>query len=85
MWLLKFQNCFRPTLEMSTILFDWSTGVSGLGRPGTAEQSGITNRVKFSYSANSRSIFDGDGLVTVDFEWVDVYVAIFLEFSFPTS
>lgn len=64
---------------MSTMLFDWSTGVSGLGRPGTAEQSGMTKRVKFSYNANSRR------LATVDFEGIDVYAAIFLEFSFPTS
>lgn len=57
---------------MSTILFDWSTGVSGLGLPGTAEQSGMTNRVRFSYKANSRNIFEGDGPTTVDFEVADV-------------
>lgn len=61
------------------MLFDWSTGVSGFGRPGTAEQSGMTKRVRFSYNANSRR------LATVDFEPVAIYAAIFFEFSFPTS
>ena len=50
------------------MLFDWSTGVSGFGRPGTAEQSGITKRVRFSYSAKSRSMREGEGPLTLDFE-----------------
>ena len=70
---------------MSTILFDWSTGVSGLGLPGTAEQSGMTNRVRFSYKAKSRNIFEGDGPTTVDFDVADEYANIFLELSLPTS
>ncbi len=53
---------------MSTMLFDWSTGVSGLGLPGTAEQSGITNRVRFSYKANNLSILDGDGPLSFDLD-----------------
>lgn len=70
---------------MSTILFDWSTGVSGLGLPGIAEHSGKTNRVIFSYRANNRKVLDGAGPLMLDFEVTDAYAAIFLEFSFPTS
>ena len=32
------------------------TGVSGFGRPGTAEQSGITKRTRLSYVQNNRSM-----------------------------
>lgn len=53
---------------MSTMLFDWSTGDSGLGRPGTAEQRGITKRVRFSYSAKSRSILVGVALLCFDLD-----------------
>ncbi len=53
---------------MSTMLFDWSTGVSGLGLPGTAEHRGMTKRVRFSYKAKSRSILDGDGPLVLDLE-----------------
>ena len=34
-------------------------GVSGFGRPGAMEQSGMTKRVRFSYRAISRSSFAG--------------------------
>lgn len=54
------------------MLFAWSTGVSGLGRPGTAEQSGSTKRVRFSYRANSRSVLDGAGPDTLDLEVAEV-------------
>lgn len=81
----KFQNCFKPTCAISTILLDWSTGDSGLGRPGTAEQRGMTKRVKFSYSANKRSIREGDGPLALDFEVADEYAIIFFESSLPTS
>jgi hypothetical protein len=53
---------------MSTMLLDWSTGVSGFDLPGTAEHSGKTNRVMFSYKANKRKVFEGAGPGTFDFE-----------------
>lgn len=67
------------------MLFDWSTGVSGFGLPGTAEHNGITKRVRFSYSANSRSILEGEGPFTFDLEVAEEYATIFFESSFPTS
>lgn len=70
---------------MSTMLLDWSTGVSGLGLFGTAEQSGMTNLVRFSYKANSLNIFEGDGPATADFEFAEAYATIFLELSLLTS
>lgn len=67
------------------MLFDWSTGVSGLGLPGTAEHKGITKRVRFSYSAKSRSILDGEGPFSFDLEVAEEYATIFFESSFATS
>ena len=67
------------------MLFDWSTGVSGLGRPGTEEHNGMTKRVRFSYKANSRSMREGDGPFTFDFDVAEEYAIIFLESSLPTS
>lgn len=49
-WLFKFQNCFNPTPLTSTILVEVTIGVSGFGRCND-EQSGITNRRRFSYKA----------------------------------
>lgn len=54
------------------MLFAWSTGVSGFGLPGTAEHSGKTNRVRFSYRANKRRVFEGAGLDTLDLEAAEV-------------
>ena len=54
------------------MLFAWSTGVSGLGRPGTAEHSGRTNRVRFSYKANRRRVFEGAGPDILDLEVAEV-------------
>lgn len=56
---------------MSTMLFDWSTGVSGLGRPGIAEHRGKTNRVRFSYRANNRKVFEGAGPAAWDLDVVE--------------
>lgn len=67
------------------MLFDWSTGVSGFGLPGTEEQRGMTKRVRFSYNAKSRSILEGDGPFALDFEVAEEYAIIFLESSLPTS
>ena len=58
------------------MLFDCVTGVSGFGLVTTLVQSGITNRVKFSYNANSRSIRAGVCSLSLDssfaiFVWVD--------------
>lgn len=50
------------------MLFDWSTGVSGLGLPETAEHKGMTKRVRFSYRAKRRSILDGEGPLALDVE-----------------
>lgn len=50
------------------MLFDWSIGVSGFGRPGTAEQRGMTKRIRFSYSAKSRSILGGVAPLALVFE-----------------
>lgn len=49
------------------MLLLWLIGVSGLGRPGIAEHNGSTKRQRFSYSANSLSIFHG----------VDLFVDLF--------
>lgn len=67
------------------MLFDWSTGVSGLVLPGTAEHRGMTNRVRFSYNAKSRSILEGEGPFSLDLEVEEEYAIIFLESSLPTS
>lgn len=45
----------------------------------------MMNRVRFSYSAKSRSILEGDGPLTLDFEAEEEYANIFLESSLPTS
>lgn len=50
----RFQNCLSPTPLTSTMLVEVTTGVSGFGR-GRAEQSGMTKRSRFSYSAKRRS------------------------------
>lgn len=45
----------------------------------------MTNRVRFSYNAKSRSILDGDGPLTLDLEPEEEYAIIFLESSLLTS
>ena len=45
----------------------------------------MTKRVRFSYSANKRSIREGDGLLTLDLDVAEEYAIIFLESSLPTS
>jgi hypothetical protein len=65
------------------MLLDWEMGVSGCGRSLMAEQSGKTNLVRFSYSANSRIILGGTllfGLIGGDLSGVRdaSYAAMFL-------
>lgn len=45
----------------------------------------MTNRVRFSYNAKSRSILEGDGPFSLDLELEEEYAIIFLESSLPTS
>lgn len=42
-----------------------------MGLSGTAEQSGMTKRVRFSYKANKRNIFEGAGPLTEDLDVAD--------------
>ncbi len=67
------------------MLFDWSTGVSGLGRPGTDEHRGMIKRVRFSYNANKRSMREGDGPFTLDLDVAEEYAIIFFESNLATS
>jgi hypothetical protein len=86
---LRFQNCFSPTFEISTMLLLCEMGVSGFGRAWAAVHHGMTNEVRFSYSANRRSILTGAlrESVTLGFlEEVDFsYAETALEFSGATS
>ena len=68
MWLLRFQNCFKPTPDISTMLFDCDIGVSGFGRSRSAEQRGIMKVVRFSYRAKSRNSLAGVVWVPLDLE-----------------
>ena len=45
----------------------------------------MTNRVRFSYRAKSRSIREGDGPFPLDLEVDEVYASIFFESNLPTS
>ena len=45
----------------------------------------MTNRVRFSYKAKSRSILEGEGPSALDLEVEEEYAIIFLESSLPTS
>ena len=45
----------------------------------------MTKRVRFSYSANSRSIRDGEGPFIFDFDVAEEYAIIFFASNFPTS
>jgi hypothetical protein len=56
MWPFRFQNCFRPTPWISTMLLLCEMGVSGWLR-GTMEHSGVTNLVSDSYNANRRTFW----------------------------
>jgi hypothetical protein len=81
----KFQNCFRPTPLMSTILLLCEMGVSGWLRV-TMEHSGVTYRVSDSYKANSRTFFVSTfGSVVFDLARFFSYAEMFFEFNGATS
>lgn len=45
----------------------------------------MTNRVRFSYSAKSRSILEGEEPLALDLEVEEEYAIIFFESNLPTS
>lgn len=59
MWFRKFQNCFKPTLEISTRLFDCVIGTSGFALSVKTVHSWNMKFSGLSYKEKSRSSLGG--------------------------